>query len=513
MALEIGNTAKYLRWLVGGALLLVYASFAYRLASFPDQWLGALMALCLGVIALLAIGKRHLALLTALVVAIPLVGFDFSLYYNQKLGGDYRIAMSLLDITLLGLWLKYLFTVPREQRRPLEPRALKWFMVGLFLLALLSTNFAKEANRTLFEVIRLFRMMMLVWIVAKNVNDIASLKRMVAVLFVMTIMESFLGFAQKLSGGQLGIALLGEPDAVLSQELNTGDTAIRPGGTFGHANQFARFLGLVLPLALAIAIAAQNKKYRLLASATLVIGGGALVATLSRAAWIGVTLGNGLVFGIMIMHPALRARALQSLKLIALLIVPFVLINLNTFIARFTSSDEGSFATREPMARIAMKIIEDHPWGTGYGNYRLWLPRYGDPAVPFTFQAKVHNMYLLIAAELGVVSLIVFLGLLAVVFGYSVYLARRAAPDSGMIAAGVAGGLLAFMIHCLVDYEEIGRIPILWLNVGLVCVLFRLQQNFKTKNAGFVGAIAPVNQKSLREQFHADHHGENLSVR
>lgn len=470
------NASKYLRWLASGTLLLVYASVAYRLASFPNQWLGALIALCIGVIAILVIGQRHLALLTALVVAIPLVGFDFSLYFNQKLGGDYRIAMSLLDLALLGLWFKYMLTVPREQRQPLQPRALKWFMIGLFLLAALSLNVAKEADRTLFELLRFFRMMMLVWITAKSVPNPAALKHLVMVLFAMTILESFLSFGQKFSGGQLGITLLGEPDKVLSQELNTGDTAIRPGGTFGHANQFARFLGLVLPLALAVTIAAQNKKYRLLSSATLVIGGGALVATLSRGAWIGVVLGSGLVFAIMIMQSALRARALQSLKLIALLVIPFVLINIGTFIARFTSADEGSFATREPMARIAMKIIQDHPWGIGYGNYRLWLPRYGDPAVPFTFQAKVHNMYLLVAAELGVVSLLVLLGLFSLVFYYGFTLAKNAAPDSAMVAAGLIGGLLAFMIHCLVDYEEIGRVPILWFYVALICAITRLHQ-------------------------------------
>ncbi len=500
IAYETDNTAKYFRWFGGAILLVIYAAFAYRLASFPNQWVGALLALCLGVIALLVISNRHIALLMAFVAAIPLVGFDFSLYFNEKLGGDYRIAASLLDFTLLGLWLKYMFFVPRAERQALRPAALKWLMTALFLLALLSTNFAKEVDRTFFEIIRLFRMMMLVWIIAKSVTDIEDLKIMIAVLFAMTIMEGFLAFGQRLSGGQLGITLLGEPDAVLSQDLD-GDTTIRPGGTFGHANQFARFLGLVLPLALATVIATQNKRYRMLASATLIIGGGALVATLSRAAWIGFVMASSLVFAMMLLQPALRARAVQSLKLIALLIIPFVLINLNTFIARFTNPDEGSYATREPMARIAMKIIDDHPWGIGYGNYRLWLPRYGDPAVPFTFEQKVHNMYLLVAAELGIQTLIVFLGILFAVFGYSLYLARRAAPDHAMIATGIAAGLLAFMIHCIVDYEEIGRIPILWFQFGMVCALWRMHQNVTEKNVARASMISEVNERAARERL------------
>jgi hypothetical protein len=479
IAIEVVISSKHIRSLLFAGVLLGYAFMAYHLISLPDQWLGALIALFAVVIGLLWIGQRHLALLTALVVTIPLVGFDFSLYYNQKLGGDYRVAASLLDFALLGLWLKYMLSVPRQQRHPLRPAALKWLMAGLFLLAILSANFAKESSRTLFELIRLFRMLMLVWIAAKCVNDQTALRQVVIVLFIMTMLEGFLGVAQKFSGGQLGIALVGEPDEVMTQELNTGDTAIRVGGTFGHANQFARFLGLVLPLALAVMIASEKKRHRLLAGAALLIGGGALVATLSRAAWIGVAAGSALVFIFMLMRPALRPRALQSLKVVLLLLIPFVLINLNTFIARFTSTDEGSFATREPMARIAMKIIQDHPLGIGFGNYRLWLPQYGDPAIPFTFQAKVHNMYLLIAAELGIISLIVFLSILAVVFWSSLSLSKRAsaAPDLAMAAVGIAGGLLAFMIHCLVDYEEIARIPILWFYFGLVCAMIRINKN------------------------------------
>ncbi len=466
--------AKWLRFLALSGMLLVYTFVIYNLTSLRDEWLLALAALLAAVIALLWVGQRHMILLSVLALAIPLVGFDVSLYYNEKMGGDYRVAMSLLDFALIALAAEYWLTVPRPQRQPLRPAVLKWLMLGLFGLALLSFNFAKEPALTFFEIIRLFRMMVLAWIMAKCVNDQRALRRVVLVLFAITIAEGVLAFGQRLSGGQLGIGIVGEPEKVMMQELNTGDTAIRVGGTFGHANQFARFLGLVLPLTLAVSIASQNQRDRLLASAALLIGGGALVATLSRAAWIGVATASALVFIAMILRPALRSRALQSLKIVLLLIIPFVLINLGTFIARFTSQDEGSFATREPMARIAMQIIQDHPLGIGFGNYRQWLPRYGDPAIPFTFQAKVHNMYLLIAAELGIISLAVFLAIWAAVFRRGLALAKHASPDLAMIALGIAGGFLAFGIHCLVDYEEIARIPILWFYIGLICAITRI---------------------------------------
>jgi O-antigen ligase len=488
-------SSKYFRLLAFAGILSAYALFAYKLPSLPDKWLGMLTILFAAVIGLLWIGQRHLALLTALVVAIPLTGFDFSLYYDEKFGGDHRIAASLLDFTLLALWLKYMISVPRQERRSLQPRILKWLLGGLFFLAVLSANFAKEPSLTMFEVIRLFRMIMVV-IVANSVNTPRALRHVVTVLFIMTILEGFLAYAQKLSGGQLGIELVGEPDKVMTQKLNTGDVEIRVGGTFGHANQLARFLGLVLPLALAVAIAAENKRYRLLAGATLVIGGIALVATLSRGAWIGAALGCGLVFFAMILRPALRQRALRGLRLVLLLMIPFVLINLNTFIARFTSRDQGSFATREPMARIALQIIQDHPLGVGFGNYRQWLPSYGDPAIPFTLQAKVHNMYLLLASELGIAGLIVFLAILGTIWWRGLTLAKQASPEVAMIGIGIAGGLVAFAIHCLVDYEEIARVPILWFYFGLVCAMTKIISNGKVDKISNI--VLPTDKSGQR---------------
>ena len=480
IALETDNAAKYLRGLLLTAMFAGYALFAYRLASFPDLWVGALIVLCGGVIALLAISKRHSALLMAFVAAIPLVGFDFSLYFNERFGGDYRIAASLLDFTMIGLWAHYMLTTPREARRPFRPSALKWSMALLFVLAALSINFAQEPALTFFELIRLFRMMTLAWLVAKCVNSESALALVLFALFAVTMAEGVLGFAQRVTGGQLDLGVVGGADKVMTQELVGSGTAIRVAGTFGHTNQFARYLGLVLPLALAVAIATQKKSHRLLAGGTLLMGGAALVATLSRAAWIGVTLGSALVFAAIFMQPALRAKAVQGLKVVLMLLTPFVLININTFIARFTSEDEGSFATREPMARIAMKIIEDHPLGIGYGNYRIILPRYGDPFEPFTLQAKVHNMYLLIAAELGIITLLAFLALMLVVFVQCFQLAKRMPPELSIVAIGIAGGLLAFTIHGLADYEEIGRIPILWLNIGLLAALTRLYNDAST---------------------------------
>jgi hypothetical protein len=478
VALSVDISKRLPHNLITFGILLGYVFLACSLTSLPDRWLIALAVVVVAAIGLLISGRLYPILLSLLVVSLPLIGLDASLYYDAMRGGDYRVALSLTDLALLGLWLEYVLTVPRQQRRSLQPAALKWLAGGLMLLALLSANTARDTGLVIFEVIRLLRVLVVAWITATCVNDRPALRTVVFVLFAVTIFEGLLASVQKLSGGLLGLEILGETDEIMTQKLNTGNAAIRVGGTLGHPNELARFLGFVLPLAFAVMIAEQSKRYRALAGAALLVGGAALVATLSRAAWIGVAAGVSLVFFTMLARSELRSKALHGLRLVLLLIVPFTLANLGTLIARFTSKDEGSFATRGPMAQVAMRIIQKHPLqGVGFGNYRLWLPRFGDPDHPFTFQAKVHNMYLLIAAEIGIVSLLAFLGILVVVFCRYLSLAKRAPPDLAAVPIGFAGGLLAFTIHGMADYVELSRFPILWFYIGLACAMNRIIQS------------------------------------
>jgi hypothetical protein len=61
----------------------------------------------------------------------------------------------------------------------------------------------------------------------------------------------------------------------------------------------------------------------------------------------------------------------------------------------------------------------------------------------------------------------------------SLSLAKQSPPDLAMVAIGIAGGLIAFAIHGMVDYEEIGRIPILWFYFGLISAMTKITADLK----------------------------------
>jgi putative inorganic carbon (HCO3(-)) transporter len=457
------------RALIFGVFLLGYACMVLKFTQLSETWLLLIIAALGAVIFLLMLRDWHLLFVGALAFCLPLLYIDANLYYDR---GDAGIAFSAVELAMLALWLESILTIPREERKKAAPSVIRWLIPALLLAALISLQAAVKPNLALFELIRLIKMALLCWLVAGAINSKAALRTMIVALFITAILQSGVGVAQKITGGALASDLIGEKDPIMTVELDTGESFTRVGGTLGHPNEFARFLSLILPLALISIIGETEKKFRWLAAFTFAFGSLALLLTLTRGAWFGMIGATALVFLMALRHPALRARAWRSLKFLLLLLVPLLLINLGTLKSRFTSDDKGSLDTRLPMARVALKMIAANPWlGVGIGNYREWLPSYGDPDNPFTLKQKVHNLYLLLAAEMGISALLIFLGILVVALGTCWKLAREAPLQSALAVIGIAGGLLAFAIHSMVDYVELGRLPILWCCLGMLLAI------------------------------------------
>jgi putative inorganic carbon (HCO3(-)) transporter len=110
-----------------------------------------------------------------------------------------------------------------------------------------------------------------------------------------------------------------------------------------------------------------------------------------------------------------------------------------------TESLEGSAATRIEIWRGAVKMIKAHPWwGVGYGAFPRFIPRYTDVRVG---HLDAHNSYLLIASEMGVPTLLVFLLILCMVWHYTRWLYRHT-EDRSMkaMALGFLGGLTGLLV-------------------------------------------------------------------
>ena len=131
---------------------------------------------------------------------------------------------------------------------------------------------------------------------------------------------------------------------------------------------------------------------------------------------------------------------------------------------------EASSESRLAVWRGALRIIGDYPfWGTGYGTFLSVIPFY-TPELR-GMQLDAHNSYLIIAAEMGLPTLFVFLWLLLLAMWKSYRLSKIAKdPFLKAMALGVLAGLFALMVANMfgsrMDQEEISGY--FWILCALV---------------------------------------------
>ncbi len=116
----------------------------------------------------------------------------------------------------------------------------------------------------------------------------------------------------------------------------------------------------------------------------------------------------------------------------------------------------------------AMTVIRVSPvWGTGLNTYSLTAPQYGKDWSSY----YVHNCYLQMIAEIGLVGLGGFLWVIISLYGMSFkFLDRIKSKFGRSVIVGSLTGLLAFLIHGAFDtnFYAIQLTTLMWLIMGLI---------------------------------------------
>lgn len=174
-------------------------------------------------------------------------------------------------------------------------------------------------------------------------------------------------------------------------------------GIFGNPNDLATALNLLLPLAIWLGLTRRGAARWLYLTCAAVLGLGVIV-TFSRAGFLGLLA----VAGVLLWKAGRHERAWTVLGALVLASV-FVLVMPNGYSDRVTtivstSADKtGSAEERRELLKRAAWVALHHPLiGVGMGNFHIYSIR----------EKVAHNAYLEIAAELGWLGLLAYLGLL-----------------------------------------------------------------------------------------------------
>lgn len=441
--------------------LLVLAGLVVGL--LPALWGAALVAAT--IVVALGVARPRLPLYM-LGLAAPLASAA-----EARVGG---IGVSPTDL-LVGLALVS-YALARLARVDREGRVSPWMApVALFVgAALFSSTWAASLPAAAKELLRWVELLAAFGLVVALVRTPTHARRLLTVLLLGGLVEGLIGFVQF-------FLQIGPPSFQMGRFL-------RAYGTFGQPNPYGGYLGMVLPVALAIAAtflvgwlrtapwkdrlqlsttSVRPLAWPLFAGLVLLVVAAAMGMSSSRGAWLGLAAGLAAVMmaaGRRTLAAVLIAGFVATL--VALLgafdVLPasvvarmgqvtqyFGVFDVRTVVV---SSENWSVVERMAHWQTAIDMWRDWPWfGIGTGQYAVLYADYHPPGWPDPL-GHAHNIYLNVAAEMGSVGLGLYLVMVASWVTMALLTVRRAgAPLARAVGLGVLGVVVAGATHNLFD--------------------------------------------------------------
>ncbi len=372
-------------------------------------------------------------------------------------------AISWIMLCTVALWMLSGLTGWRRFRT--SPRRNLWAIALILLLlwAFLSQGWAFINVRypSIAQNAALQRAIMTGFVLACAMNP-PRLRHVLMVLAGSMLLHGLFGgwqVAQQSSIGLPGEVALNPALSGVGVIEADGVRWLRPYGFLPHPNILAGILAAGL---LAVApFLLNNHRTRYAVWSVWLIGLWCLLLTFSRGAWLG--FGAGLLSGLILLrHTAhLWRMLLPVIALSMVAAVGFVALYQPFLIARTTIADENtemrSIADRVVFNQIATETIALTPvHGVGAGNFPWVASYYLHYATDYDLEGdNVHNVYLTLWTELGIVGLALFL--VALIAG--MLAALRQISDASTTQTPERAALLAiviaFMVIGLVDHYPI----------------------------------------------------------
>ena len=403
-----------------------------------------------------------LALVALASTDVAVAAFVFALYLNLPTVASelHGVPQSASQLVVLLLAVPLVRDVGlRREPVPLTPTHL-WvlaYAAAMLLAAAWSFNPGDSV-----EALRGFVLegLLLFVLVTSTVRTTSTLRRVTWALLAAVVVMAGLSVLQQVTraydddfGGLAQITTRG----VLIDEGIVADTfQPRLAGPIGEKNRYAQVLLVSLPLAVALAAGATRRRARLAALAAAALALAAIVLTYSRGAAVAVVLVA--VFLALIRQVRWRHLALGAVAAVAAvsIMAPEFLERVGSIgdvdeVADTGGDADGALVGRATANLAAWHVFLEHPV-VGVGPERFFhdhSQRAGNEVGLRFFETprRAHNLYLEVAADLGVVGLVSFLG---ATVGTVVALDRRRRrcrerPDLAHLAAGYEAALVGYL--------------------------------------------------------------------
>jgi O-antigen ligase len=331
-----------------------------------------------------------------------------SWYFNYHLA----IFVYLSDLVLVLCFITwFIFGTTRN----IHKNCMFWLILGFFLWILIDLFHVKPMAFNWYTVFKWLELLILILYIKENMTDSIKLKITAGVIFFSAILQSILGILQFHVQHSLGLNILGEYIAPLGTSgLATIETVsgklIRAYGTMPHPNILGAFLlmGLVFGLFLLNEASAKSTKIIVSCGTFLIIL--AIFLSFSRLTWLSTALITFCFFCYFLWKQSKQ----NVIILIIVSLVSCATIGIlwhSDLKARVVDSSSTSITDRYFFDKLGFNLFKQNPiFGVGIGNYV--------PALEAKYHLEAwqyqpaHNIFIFIAAELGIVGLGLFIWIL-----------------------------------------------------------------------------------------------------
>lgn len=329
--------------------------------------------------------------------------------------------------------------------RQLGRRSVRWWLwslTGLAILSVLSITWAMDTNLAL-----VFAAHSVLWIAfaVRVAADDLPPRSLALSLTAGMFVNSAICLLQFATQHSLGLTFFGElpldPAASGISVIGNNDIhLLRVYGLSGHPNVIGGFMAVALMWSLGL-IARSSRRWLPMILGAWLLGWLTLMLSFSRSAWLGIVFALGWMASLMFWRRVYRRYAGRVIAVVGIIVISILLLAnmFNIFLIERLTADQTSLlesvsiSERIDLIQAAVELIELRPLtGVGIGNFIAGSQRFIGPEVGHDW---VHNVPLLIASEMGLPGVTLWLIGLAAIGRSLVRTYRRGALDMWQIAA------------------------------------------------------------------------------
>jgi len=293
--------------------------------------------------------------------------------------------------------------------------------IGLALWSGISQTWAEQPVLTRYHTLHVIAGLMLLMITAYLVRQNWHQPMMIALVSGGAV-QGYIALGQVIGQGPLGLEMLGEI------RWDAAPSFYRGNGLAANPNNLAGYLLVAFFAWIALLLHYRQQRALLALAGAGLIGG--LIATFSRTAWLALgSSGLGLVFLAVRQWQGTRRAIWMTAAVLVMMSVGLLLLLL------LPTVHDRLLQGREFYWTNTRAVIEQAPWtGAGAGNLMIEIqhqPRYT------AYQLPVHNVYLMIWGETGLIGMLLFLAGSGAVF-WQGWRQRNAVWTTGWLALSVS---------------------------------------------------------------------------